>query len=1295
MADAATRAGTSRHSSLTDLEVVRQLLKRPRLLLAVLVVLGLAGLLTLAGRRVQAELSVARPALHRLAEVAAQAQARPLAFGRLGQQAEALRAAVAAARPALADPMVRVAGQLPLSRPYVSDARNLTEAAARLADGAVATSAIDDLLAPPTPATPVARVLDPAVLHRVAPLAAELSADLDAAGQLLDAVVPVPGSALPARVHDQVVPAVARLQRLAGLLADEQPLAASLGQDGPRRYLVVLLGSAGDAHLYGPALGTAVLRLDAGNVTVSAGPDPAARGSWTTVPGDEWIPEAPERSLDQALSAPFSDLAADEAARWAGATTGSPLDGVVLLGGDRLTALASAAGLPNGTAATDRARLTGLLTALTHHGAGSSVHPALEPATRRLALLEAVDDALESGRLAVRRTGDGAGASTATRPVADPAPDPAPVRVTLPLPVAGTRQLGVVDVVQRSTPEVTRRSLELDAPVRARLAQLLPDRIESLQVALDGAPITGQGSRDELGRRWLSVPVPSGRHLLTVSFQPLDDLDPGLDPRAPGSFTMAAFAPTSTSVLGFVWGNGGRWYGWLALCVLLVLVGRRRPMLPLGAALLLYGLVPFAAQGWLTGISGTGQGALALHPGTWLLLATAWVRRHRLLAAVRRRPGVAAGLLIVVLVATATALLRGSGGWSELVQALIAAPVLGLLVSDVAGAPRSRALLQRSFLGLGLGLAALAALEAVTGRALVWQSAYRDLLWFQVFARHGFRAPTTLGQPLNTALLLVAVLPTARTLLPSRWRLPAYGLVLAGILGTGSRVELALGLGYLLLGLRRPTRRPRRRELAAVTVAAAGLAAAMAPAVHHLVQRAVADGGSGSLRVQGVLAFWPHLTTRLLVGSGVGTSESLTRLWMHSPNSAENPLVMMAVDLGVVSMLVYVGALLLLGRLLPPPSAVLRGRLLPRGRAALAPPQVSLLLALLAALSFSSFATQSPSVFLLWFLAGLAAATAPASLATPTTLSTPGRAAPDLILQEDPVNPSAEHPGPGEGREQPVPPLVTALMAARNAAGTIAEAIGSVQAQSLTDWELVVIDDGSVDGTADVARSCAGGDPRVRVVRLPDGAGRGAARNVGLGYARGQLVAVCDADDRSRPDRFALQVAALQQDPQVAVVGGQVANFGDWGGPSQVYHYPLDAEQVAARLRRGQNPIPHQASMIRRRLLDEVGGYATDCVRAQDLELFLRLAPLCSAVNLPEVVLDYRHARRTALAYWLDNARWRRFAVARARAALDRAPLPMPQTFHARPCAVLLTGYDTLAYARSRGLLALRGSRAL
>ena len=130
-------------------------------------------------------------------------------------------------------------------------------------------------------------------------------------------------------------------------------------------------------------------------------------------------------------------------------------------------------------------------------------------------------------------------------------------------------------------------------------------------------------------------------------------------------------------------------------------------------------------------------------------------------------------------------------------------------------------------------------------------------------------------------------------------------------------------------------------------------------------------------------------------------------------------------------------------------------------------------------------------------------------------------------------------------------PRVSVIMIFLNCRAFIAEAIGSVRSQSFNQWELVLVDDGSDDGSYEVAATLAAADPaRVRLVQHPDRGnhGTGASRNLGLSHCRGEFVAFLDADDVYLPNRLQRHVELLDRHPEVSLVQGPVQMWFSWYG---------------------------------------------------------------------------------------------------------------------------------------------------
>jgi glycosyltransferase involved in cell wall biosynthesis len=223
------------------------------------------------------------------------------------------------------------------------------------------------------------------------------------------------------------------------------------------------------------------------------------------------------------------------------------------------------------------------------------------------------------------------------------------------------------------------------------------------------------------------------------------------------------------------------------------------------------------------------------------------------------------------------------------------------------------------------------------------------------------------------------------------------------------------------------------------------------------------------------------------------------------------------------------------------------------------------------------------------------------------------------------------------------PVTVSAVMPTYNAASYLREAIGSVIAQTFTDWELIVVDDGSEDETPEILASIR--DPRLRVRRLAAHSGRAAARNAGLELATGSYVAMCDSDDISLPHRFATQTAFLKAHPEVDVVSGHMMVFDEHSAPRRGTTFPEAPREIHRRFRHGKMGVVHAASMLRARCFTAFGQYREELERAEDFEFLRRIHPFCAFRNLPEVVLLYRHeVTRTPWWKWLETRRYHRYA---------------------------------------------------
>jgi glycosyltransferase involved in cell wall biosynthesis len=227
-------------------------------------------------------------------------------------------------------------------------------------------------------------------------------------------------------------------------------------------------------------------------------------------------------------------------------------------------------------------------------------------------------------------------------------------------------------------------------------------------------------------------------------------------------------------------------------------------------------------------------------------------------------------------------------------------------------------------------------------------------------------------------------------------------------------------------------------------------------------------------------------------------------------------------------------------------------------------------------------------------------------------------------------------------------PLVTVLMAVHNGSAYVDNAIESILDQTFTDFEFLIVDDGSTDDTPDRIR--AFGDPRIRCVRNPVNIGLTRSLNEGLARARGTLIARQDADDLSYPRRLSAQVDFLDRAPHVVVLGTQVRMIGARRRYLHVEPWPKSTLDLAIRWQLlFDSPFIHSSVMFRKSAIAALGGYDESFATSQDFELWSRVAEAGYQMrNLSEALLDFRlHEGSVSAAYGHEG-------VAKLRAVLLR-----------------------------------------
>jgi len=205
-------------------------------------------------------------------------------------------------------------------------------------------------------------------------------------------------------------------------------------------------------------------------------------------------------------------------------------------------------------------------------------------------------------------------------------------------------------------------------------------------------------------------------------------------------------------------------------------------------------------------------------------------------------------------------------------------------------------------------------------------------------------------------------------------------------------------------------------------------------------------------------------------------------------------------------------------------------------------------------------------------------------------------------------------------------PTISVLMCCYNAEAFVAQAVESILGQSFGDFQFIIVDDGSNDGTRQILRTYASKDKRIALVEK-ENTGLTHSLNVGLSRAEGPFIARMDADDVSLPERFAIQLSWLRRHPEVGVLGTgcRIINAkGEFTGrcfSSTRTHKSI----LRCMTRPGRGvPVRHPTVMMRRDIVQRVGGYNARFPLAQDIDLVWRVSDLTESFVIPDILLLLR-----------------------------------------------------------------------
>lgn len=214
---------------------------------------------------------------------------------------------------------------------------------------------------------------------------------------------------------------------------------------------------------------------------------------------------------------------------------------------------------------------------------------------------------------------------------------------------------------------------------------------------------------------------------------------------------------------------------------------------------------------------------------------------------------------------------------------------------------------------------------------------------------------------------------------------------------------------------------------------------------------------------------------------------------------------------------------------------------------------------------------------------------------------------------------------PSSHSTQPNHPAVSVIIPARNAASTLAQTLQSLLAQDWTDWEAVIVDDGSTDDTARLIDRWAHRDPRIRGITGPQ-RGVSAARNAGVAASRGVLIAFLDADDLWLTGKLAAHVAYLRRQKDVGLSFDRIL-FIDRAGHSTGVVSTAKVQGLPPHALLYENPACTASTLVlRREAFNAIGGFDETMRFSEDLELMIRLRCTTSwrVEGLPQVLTHYR-----------------------------------------------------------------------
>ena len=230
--------------------------------------------------------------------------------------------------------------------------------------------------------------------------------------------------------------------------------------------------------------------------------------------------------------------------------------------------------------------------------------------------------------------------------------------------------------------------------------------------------------------------------------------------------------------------------------------------------------------------------------------------------------------------------------------------------------------------------------------------------------------------------------------------------------------------------------------------------------------------------------------------------------------------------------------------------------------------------------------------------------------------------------------------------EKGICPKISVLMTAYNAEKYICESIESILNQTFLDFEFIIINDASTDGTEEILEGY--NDPRIKIIKNKENLGQSKSVNIGLRLAKGEYIARQDGDDISVPDRLRKQIDFLEKHKDYSVVGSFIKVIDENSRELYPIEKPVSHIKIKEFLKK-DNCIAHGSALIRMKDLSDIGFYDELFPKALDYDLFIRLSEKYRLANLPEYLYYWRrHSESISVAHYNEQQHYVRIAKLRA-----------------------------------------------